>query len=278
MNTPLAQIYFLGFDNSTIAGHAFSPLRGNRPGGLAAIGLLAAMSLADLSLFRRADCYGRRYRLVTSSAINLATATSFSDAATKITAGLPASAADLHLECGQLHFILTSSTTGASSTITYATGTLSAGLMLTAATGAILSQGDTADTPATAMDNVKSKTQNWVDFMTMWEPDITGKEDLRFGRMPKISDMPISFGIRTARPSWNGSTTCFGAAACPWFTTASCRSYNTKELAAFTLGTVASIDFFPHQWAHYRGFQIAKRLCAYCDRPADCRKPAGERV
>jgi hypothetical protein len=134
----LAQIYFLGFDNSTIKPGAllFAPYVDTARAAWLQSGSLAAMSLADLQALSAADCYGHGTAF-TSSAINLATATSFSDAATKITAGFTGvGKPTCTWNAVNSTFTLTSSTTGASSTITYATGTLSAGLMLTAATGA----------------------------------------------------------------------------------------------------------------------------------------------
>ncbi|HWE98824.1 MAG TPA: DUF3383 family protein [Caulobacteraceae bacterium] len=58
---------------------------------------------------------------------------------------------------------------GATSTITYATGTLAAGLLLTAASGAIISQGQAAATPAAAMAAVIAVNANWGSFATTWE-------------------------------------------------------------------------------------------------------------
>ena len=46
----------------------------------------------------------------------------------------------------------------------------------TAATGAILAPGAIAGTPATIMAGGVTQTQNWVTFMTVWEPDLTTKE------------------------------------------------------------------------------------------------------
>ena len=242
----LAQIYFLGFDNSTIKPGTlfFAPFVETDRAAWLQSGSLAAMSLADLQALSGVLTVTVDGTAFTSSAINLATATSFSDAATKITAGFTGvGMPTCTWNAVNSTFTLTSSTTGASSTITYVTGTLSAALMLTAATGAILSQGDTADTPATAMDNVKSKTQNWVDFMTMWEPNITGKEDFAVWTNAQNQRYAYIVWDTDGQAIVNGSTTCFGAVAKSLAYDGVVPVYNTKELAAFTLGTVASIDF-----------------------------------
>lgn len=72
-------------------------------------------------------------------------------------------------------FVITSGITGTASTSAYATGTLAAGLGLTSATGAILSQGAVADTPASAMNNAVAITQNFVSVGMLWEPVLADK-------------------------------------------------------------------------------------------------------
>lgn len=68
-------------------------------------------------------------------------------------------------------FIINSGTTGAASTLAYATGAMATDLLLTQAAGAVLSQGATAAVPATFMNAVKIVTQNWATFMTSFDPD-----------------------------------------------------------------------------------------------------------
>jgi hypothetical protein len=68
-------------------------------------------------------------------------------------------------------FVVISSTTGASSTIGYGSGTISAGLALTLVTGAITSQGAVAGVPATFMSAITAQTQNWATFQTLFDPD-----------------------------------------------------------------------------------------------------------
>ena len=68
-------------------------------------------------------------------------------------------------------FIITSGTTGAISTAAFCTGTAAAPLLLTLATGAMLSQGAAAATPGGAMSAITLITQNWATFMTAFDPD-----------------------------------------------------------------------------------------------------------
>ncbi len=68
-------------------------------------------------------------------------------------------------------FVITSGTPGVTSTIGYATvGALATSLGLTAATGAVLSQGAAVATPATAMAAIIAQTQNFATFTTIFEP------------------------------------------------------------------------------------------------------------
>lgn len=241
----LAQIYFLGFDNSTIKPGTlfFAPyVDANRAAWLQS-GSLAGLSLADLQALSGVLTVSVDGASVTSGNINLATATSFSDAASKIAAGFVGGQVTCAWNAVNSTFTLTSATTGANSSIGYATGTLSAGLKFTQATGAILSQGAVADTPATAMDMVKSKTQNWVDFMTLWEPDADGKE--AFAVWTNAQNQRYAYVVwdTDAQAIVNGSTTCFGVIAKGLAYDGVMPVYNTPELAAFVLGSVASIDF-----------------------------------
>jgi hypothetical protein len=241
----ISQVYFLGFDNSTIKPGTlyFSPYVNTARAAWLQSGNLSAMSLTDLQALSGVLTVTINGVAKTSSSINLATATSFSDAASMIDAGFTSGDVAVTWNAVNSTFLFTSPTTGAASTMSFATGTLSAGLMLTSATGAILSQGADADTPATAMDAVKAATQNWVDFMTMWEPVIEDKEAFAVWTNAQNQRFMYVCWDTDAQAIVNGSTTCFGAIAKSLQYDGVVPVYNTKELAAFMLGTVASIDF-----------------------------------
>ena len=243
----IAQTYFLGFDNSTIKPGAllFAPYVDTARAAWLQSGLMAGVSLTQLKaipagvLTLTVDGVSK-----TSSSIDLSAATSFSNAATLIAAGFTGpSAPTCAWNAVNSTFTLTSPTTGDASSITFATGTLSAGLMLTSATGAILSQGQVVDTPTTAMDSVKAATQNWVDFMTLWEPVTADKELFAAWSNAQNQRYVYVAWDTDAQAIVQGSSTCFGAIAKSLAYDGVICVYNTKELAAFTLGTVASIDF-----------------------------------
>jgi hypothetical protein len=240
----LAQIYFLGFDNSTIKPGTliFAPFVNTARAAWLQSGSLAGMTLAQLQALSGILTVTMNGTVKTSTSINLATATSFSDAATKIAAGFTGGPT-VTWDAIKSVFILTSTTTGGASTMTEATGTLSAGLKLTSATGMLLSQGDDVDTPATCMDMVKSKTQNWVDFMTIWEPVTADKTAFAVWTNAQNQRYAYIVWDTDAQAIVNGSTTNFGYLAKTAAYDGVVPVYNTKELAAFVLGSVASIDF-----------------------------------
>jgi Protein of unknown function (DUF3383) len=68
-------------------------------------------------------------------------------------------------------FVITGGTPGTAGTIGFATGTISATLFLTAATGAVTSQGAAAATPAAFMTTLLGQATNWATFVTLFDPD-----------------------------------------------------------------------------------------------------------
>lgn len=73
-------------------------------------------------------------------------------------------------------FSIVSGSTGADSSVGFpTTGALSTGLLLTQATGAILSLGSDAQTPQGFFNAMVAQTQNWVTLYTAWEPTLDEK-------------------------------------------------------------------------------------------------------
>lgn len=257
----LAQTYFLGFDNSTKkpGNLLFAPYvdTGGRAAWLQS-GSLSAMTLTDLQALSGTVIVTVDGVSKTSSSISMATATSFSDAATKITAGFTGTPLTATWNAVTSKFILTSATSGASSTMTFATGTLSTSLKLTSATGAALSQGAVADTPATAMDSLKAKSQNWVDFMTMWEPVTADKtlfavwtnaQNQRYAYVAWdtdaqaiVANTTTAFGALAKSAAYDG-VVCVSGDANAAVAQGTTLAALARTLAVFVLGAVASIDF-----------------------------------
>ena len=178
IQTQLADFYFGGFlganslpETLYVTQYNAAPVAGYLRGGV-----ISGISLATL------QGYSGSLTIVidgvshVSDAIDLSSATSFSNAATLITAGLaagtPASTAVCSYDALRGAFVITSPTTGGSSSVAFpTTATLATDLLLTAAKGAVLSAGAAAATPAGAMNAVVAVTQNWVTFSTVVDPD-----------------------------------------------------------------------------------------------------------
>lgn len=104
----------------------------------------------------------------TSSSIDLSTATSFSDIASKLQTGIGASKVTVEWLPIANRYIIRSVTTGADSQVSFASeGALATGLKLTQATAAIVSPGSDAVTMTDMMNNIINTNQNWIPFETL---------------------------------------------------------------------------------------------------------------
>lgn len=240
----IANVYFLGFDNSNIkpgaiyfAQYPTAPVAAYVRGGS-----LQGMTLAQLKALSGVLSLTVDGTLKTSTAINLSAATSFSNAATIIAAGFTGGPAVTYDSLRQA-FVLTSTTTGASSTITAASGSLSAGLLLTAATGAVTSQGAIASVPATYMNAVTQVTQNWACFMSVWEPLIADK--LAFAIWTNAQNQRYAYVCwdTDVTATQSGNTTAFGPQVIAANYDGVIPVYPSSDKAAFICGMAASIDF-----------------------------------
>lgn len=174
----LAGIYFAGYNGGTALPSALYFTQYNS-GSVAAYlrgGSLSGVTLAQIQGLSGTISINIDGTAYTSAAINLASATSFSNAAALIQTGLqtgsPSNSHTCTYDSLRNAFVITSSVTGASSTIAFpTTSSFTTGLKFTAAAGAVLSQGAVAATPASVMNAVVAQTQDWATFMTIVDPD-----------------------------------------------------------------------------------------------------------
>jgi hypothetical protein len=239
-----ASIYFNGFDNSTKKPGAM--LMAQYPAADVAAylrgGSLAGMTLDQLKALSGTLIITVDGTVKTSTSISLSAATSFSNAATIIAAGFtsgPAVTYDSILSA----FVFTSTTDGADSTISYATGTLSAGLKLTSATGAVPSQGAVAGVPATVMGQIAAITQNWASFTTLFEPDTEGKLAFSAWNNSQGNRYLYAGWDTDAQATVQGSTTAWGVQVKTAGYSGIAPVYESLDDAVFMLGTIASVDF-----------------------------------
>jgi hypothetical protein len=152
-------------------------------------------------------------------------------------------------------FVVVSPTTGASSAITFAGGALATSLLLTSATGAVLSQGAAPAVPAAFMNSVIQNTRKFATWMLNFNPDSSGN-DIRFafatwngtqnGRygFSAIDDdaAPTTTVPAVASLAQRIATAKVAGVICNW-QPVQADPLDYGNLAAFVCGMAASIDF-----------------------------------
>lgn len=173
----MAQIYFEGQNGATTTPGKlyFGAYNEAAASAFLRSGSLAGMTLTQLQALTGTLSVTIDGTANTSASIVLSGASSFAAAATTIEAAFTSPDFTVTYDTQLSAFVFTSNTTGATSTATYATGTLAAGLNLTQATGAVISQGADAQTPATAMPAFAAAAGDWTGFATTFEPVIADK-------------------------------------------------------------------------------------------------------
>jgi hypothetical protein len=178
-----------------------------------------------------------------------------SDSSTTVSETITASAAAPTVTYDSVSgaFVIESGTTGATSSVGYASGTIAAGIKATLATGATLSQGADEATPASAMNDIINITTDWVTFTTIFDPDATDENTVR----QAFADWKNDQNNRYAYICWDTDITAtesvpatgsLGYILANNNDSGTCLVYgpdedSARELAAFVCGAAASIDF-----------------------------------
>ncbi|BEH73312.1 DUF3383 domain-containing protein [Edwardsiella tarda] len=177
-----AQLYFAGYDNSSVIP---GKLLITRVITTAVAGYLLSGSLKGVQLSTLKAISAGTIKLtvdgaaVTSSSINLSTATSFTDVASKLTTGIGASKVLVEWLPIANRFIVRSLTTGSTSSVSVAdAGDLATGLKLTTDTAATTSPGSAPVQMADMMNNVINLSQDWVLFSSLVELTDDQKQEL----------------------------------------------------------------------------------------------------
>ena len=142
-------------------------------------------------------------------------------------------------------FVVTGGTPGVVSSVSFATGSLSTGLLLTAATGAVQSVGIAAGVPATFMAAIVAQTQNFVSFLTTYEPVTAEKVAFaawasstgnRYLYIMVDSDVTVTTNANTASAGYAIQQANYAGV---------CMFYSPTDLnhGIFVAGAIASIDF-----------------------------------
>lgn len=245
----MAAIYFNGFENSQTKPSViyFAQFNAAAVPAYLRSGSFEGVTLAQLQLLSGVLTLTIDGGAETTGNIDLSGAASFSAAAALVQTALQAQlAGTLCVYDSQLNaFVITSPTSGAASTITVATGTLSTGLKVTTATGAVTSQGADTATPAVLLPVLVNVTRNWFSLVTVFEPNTATKvlfadwiqtQNKRYGYVGWDSTLnitqgaqPTSFGGQVVAADMDGIFPIY--------------DLSTGDKAAFVAGVAGSIDF-----------------------------------
>lgn len=169
-----AQQYFTGLTNQQKA--PTSLVIGRRIDEDAPAWIRGGAISADLAAFKKVTDGAMKITIdgseKTATAVDLSSANSLSEVVQTIATALTGCTGSYDSTTNT--FTFTSSTDGASSTVSYASagdsGTdLSAMLCMTQDAGAVLSQGVDAMTEAATLEAIRAVTANWAQFTTLWE-------------------------------------------------------------------------------------------------------------
>jgi hypothetical protein len=259
----MAAIYFAGATNATalpgallFAQYPTAPVGAYLRGGVLGITLSQLQALTGIITVTIDGVPN------TSSSISLSAATSFTNAATIIQAAFTSPNFSVTWNAQHSSFVFTSTTTGALTTASYASGTLSAGLLLTAATGAVISAGAAIATPVAYMNALIQITQNWAAFANTVEPVIADKES--FSLWTSQQNNRYLYAGQDSDPNAiiSGNTASWG-----YITEAAAQSGSAPVVGDYThaagiLSYIASIDFTRQNGASTLAFQNFPSLAA----------------
>jgi hypothetical protein len=247
----MAGIYFMGRNNATVmpAQLGFTQYASAAVPAWLRGANLGAMTLTQLKALSGTLTLTVNGTATTSAAINLSAATSFSNVATLIQAGFTTPPFAVTYDSQRNAFVFTTTLTGATATITTATGTLSEGLLLATDDGAVVSQGAPAGVPADVMTQVTAQTLNWGIFSTVFEATVSDK--VAFAAWANSQNNRFAYVLwstEVAALSTPDTTTSLSQVITAGYS-GTCGVYCDPILdpnglaAAFVLGATASIDF-----------------------------------
>ena len=204
-----AQKYFLGYDNSFrkprtlhFARMVTDAIAGALIGGSAA-DMDTLKAIANGSLTVTIDGSAKSL-----STLDFSTATTQSDIAEKLQTALTGTTVTYNSNLNA--FIITSGTTGGTSSVSVATGESADALGLSASAGATVSAGSTALTPAQLMQSITDVSQNWVSFTTLTEAEDDTVEALAEwtnGTSGEYLYVPWTLDQSNTNPNSSGSLT-----------------------------------------------------------------------
>lgn len=278
----LAQVYFRGYVNTaSLPDQLFiAPYREKA----AAAWLRSAPYTGSLAALKEAGVGGLVISIDSETYaldnLDFSDATSFSDIAKRLqTALAPAPGENAEIIPAPTVIFssqtnawqITSPTTGAESTISFATppetGTDFATLLgLTAQAGAVESPGIDAQTLSACMSNILGYARDWVTFGTVWEPSLDQKLEL--------AKWASGYDTRFCYVMWDSDNAAqvMGSRASAGYQIdqlleldGTCPVFNTAQLMAWVMGTAACINFDEYNGRLTFAFKQGAGLTVTCD-------------
>ena len=167
----MADIYFAGYDNSlsTPGTLYFWAFNTTAVAAFLRSASLSSLSVASLKLLSGDLTLTVDNGTAVTQSLNFSSVTSYAAAAELIQDAFGSDVVTVNYDTTAKALIFTSPTTGADSAMAYASGDLATSLLLTEATGAVLSQGADAASVTDSMKALKAKTQDWATFTASFE-------------------------------------------------------------------------------------------------------------
>lgn len=263
----LAVIYFLGFTNSSKKPNTLYFFR--RADKAIAGALIGSQALGVTDLQKITE---GRFTIsvdgspVTVADLNLSTAKTQSDIASLIQAKVTGTTVSFNTN--QKNYRIVSKTTGNDSSVTYATdgsnvealGTdVATALGLTAATGAVVSQGTAAMTPTQTMNAAIKQSENWVSFTTVYQPETAEAVELAAWSNSNPNKFLYCAYSMDASQVAGGDSSLPGQLAFNNYD-GTINTYDNGEVSVFVMGCAASIDWNREQGAISWAFKTQSGL------------------
>lgn len=172
----------------------------------------------------------------------------------------------------QKNYRIVSKTTGNDSSVTYATdgsnvealGTdVATALGLTAAAGAVVSQGTAAMTPTQTMNAAIKQSENWVSFTTVYQPETAEAVELAAWSNSNLNKFLYCAYSMDASQVAGGDSSLPGQLAYNDYE-GTINTYDNGEVSVFIMGCAASIDWNREQGAISWAFKTQSGLAPTC--------------
>ncbi|QDX29553.1 DUF3383 domain-containing protein [Dickeya poaceiphila] len=272
----MAAKYFSGYNNASRLPGELLFAQYNELGVSAWLrsGSMASVTIAQLQAMSGTLSLSINNTTVTTGNINLSAVTSFAAAATVIENAIntvkSSAQVSVRFDTTQKKFYITTVSSGSNSAIGYASGTLSASLLLTSATGASLSHGANAAVVADLFTTILDQNQNWVLFTTSFMPTKSQGEALAAWVTGQNNRFAYILMDNSVYAVTSGSTNAYAYDIINTYNDGgTIPVYGTQEYAASLLAIPASFNFDLTNGRRSIAFRVQSGLASNVNTNAD---------